>query len=64
MINSAPPAAFTVKVTGTLTGVFVAPAALTVIAPLKVPAVRLEMLTDIEAVEGAVPDAGLTLSHG
>ena len=63
-INSAPPAAFTVNVTGTLTGVFVAPAALTVIAPLNVPTASPAMFTDTEAAEGAVPEPGLTLSHG
>jgi hypothetical protein len=62
-INSVPPAPLTVKVTGTLTGVLVAPAALMVIVPLNVPAASPLMLTDAVSVDGAVPLAGLTVSH-
>ena len=54
----------TVKVTGTLTGVLVAPVALMVIVPLYVPAARPVMSTEAVSVEGAVPLVGLTVSHG
>ena len=56
-------AAFTVSVTGTLTGVLVAPVAETVIVPLYVPAARPEMLTESVLLEGAVPVVGLRVSH-
>src|SRR5262249_29089408 len=62
-INSVPPAPLTVNVTGTLTGVLVAPVALMVIVPLYAPAASPLMLTEAVSVEGAVPLAGLTVSH-
>jgi len=63
VINSVPPEAFTVSVTGTLSGELDAPVALTVMVPLYVPAASPLILTEAVSVEGAVPLAGLTLSH-
>ena len=62
-INSVPAAGLTVKVTGTLRGVFVAPVALTVIVLLYVPTARPVISTEAINVEGAVPLSGLTVSH-
>ena len=57
-------AAETVSVTAIDTGVFVAPVAVICTAPVYVPALSPAGDTDTERLDGAVPDAADTISHG
>lgn len=54
----------TVRLTGTVRGLFVAPADVTVIIALCVPAATPEAMTLTAIVDGAVPLGGVRMSHG
>src|SRR5207249_3509858 len=56
-------AAVTVSVTGTVCGVLVAPVAVTVIVVLYSPAARRAFVLLIVVEPGALPEAGLRVSH-
>ena len=57
-------AADTFSVTGIISGLFEAPAEVTVIDPFSVPADRPDVLIETVRFCGVVPDAGVTCNHG